>query len=145
MKICSRCGIEKQETEYYASQLRTWCKVCMKEYTRDIKRNDPKRARKWRQDSAKRYYVRHRNEILEHIKKYRNENPMRGWAHHKVSKAILYGRLIRPNKCEKCGATEYIQGAHPNHNYHEPLKVKWLCVKCHREMDGTKLEYRKVI
>ncbi len=54
--------------------------------------------------------------------------------------AVLRGDLVRPTSCEACGQTppltkrgfSRIQGHH-HIGYHEPLKVQWLCVKCHSD------------
>ena len=47
---------------------------------------------------------------------------------------IQAGHISRPTTCEECGATNRsIEGAH--FNYDEPLRVRWLCVPCHRRWD----------
>jgi hypothetical protein len=47
---------------------------------------------------------------------------------------IQAGNIVRPDACEECGATNRrIEGAH--FNYDEPLRVRWLCVPCHRRWD----------
>lgn len=47
---------------------------------------------------------------------------------------IQAGNIVRPTRCEECGATDRpIEGAH--FNYDEPLRVRWLCVPCHRRWD----------
>jgi len=47
---------------------------------------------------------------------------------------VLAGNIVRPTTCEECGATNrQIEGAH--FNYDEPLRVRWLCVSCHRRWD----------
>lgn len=47
---------------------------------------------------------------------------------------VQAGNIVRPDACEECGATNRrIEGAH--FNYEEPLRVRWLCVPCHRRWD----------
>lgn len=46
---------------------------------------------------------------------------------------VQRGNVIRPSECEQCGATGRIEGAH--YSYAEPLRVRWLCVSCHRRWD----------
>lgn len=47
---------------------------------------------------------------------------------------VQAGHIIRPATCEECGAIDRrIEGAH--FNYDEPLRVRWLCVSCHRRWD----------
>src|SRR5208282_918645 len=59
-------------------------------------------------------------------------------AYRKVKLAIKSGRLVRPDKCGKCGCPDKpgsdgrttIHAHH--HDYSKPLEVEWLCAKCHR-------------
>ena len=47
---------------------------------------------------------------------------------------VQAGHIVRPTTCEECGTTDRkIEGAH--FNYDEPLRVRWLCVSCHRRWD----------
>lgn len=43
--------------------------------------------------------------------------------------AIRYGRLSRPDQCERCGKKCHPDGHH--HDYSKPLDVEWLCRSCH--------------
>ena len=59
-------------------------------------------------------------------------------SHNILEHAIEVGKIIRILKCEKCGSVNKfkdgrtaIQAHHINYN--EPLKVMWLCRKCHFE------------
>ena len=54
-------------------------------------------------------------------------------ANAKLRYAIRKGWIVRPDHCERCGATGRIEGAH--HDYDRPLDVRWLCVSCHRAWD----------
>ena len=47
---------------------------------------------------------------------------------------VQAGNIVRPMTCEECEATDRpIEGAH--FNYDEPLRVRWLCISCHRRWD----------
>jgi hypothetical protein len=47
---------------------------------------------------------------------------------------VQAGHLVRPSVCEECKSTDRrIEGAH--FNYDEPLRVRWLCIPCHRRWD----------
>ena len=47
---------------------------------------------------------------------------------------VQAGHITRPSVCEECGATgRKIEAAH--FNYAEPLRVRWLCISCHRRWD----------
>src|SRR3990167_9237237 len=57
-------------------------------------------------------------------------------AQNVLEKAVLRGQVERKTKCEECGdggtfkdGRSKIQAHHPNYN--KPLKVMWLCQKCH--------------
>ena len=54
------------------------------------------------------------------------------------------GLLQRPLACEECGATERkIEAAH--YNYDEPLRVRWLCVPCHRRWDKNEPKHATIV
>ena len=55
-------------------------------------------------------------------------------AHSLLRYHIQAGNIRRPDACEACGATGCrIEGAH--FDYDDPLRVRWLCVSCHRRWD----------
>src|SRR3990167_532740 len=60
---------------------------------------------------------------------WRRRYPRRRWAHTRVAAALKDGRLVRPNKCERCHEDVYTV-AHHEH-YGRPLAVTWLCDVCH--------------
>ena len=114
----------------------------MKQYTKDLKRRNPEKAREWRQKAQRRYYQKHKDKIRAQVQRWRAAHPEAHRAHLKAEKAVKRGDLIKSSVCQRCGSTDFIQGAHCGHHYKEALKVEWLCVRCHRQLDGTKLEYR---
>jgi len=57
---------------------------------------------------------------------------------------VQAGHIVRPTACEECGATNRaIEGAH--FNYDEPLRVRWLCVPCHRRWDKSQPKHATYI
>lgn len=63
-------------------------------------------------------------------------------AQGRVEKAILRGRLVRPETCEKCGKSPRFRdgrsGIQAHHaDYNKPLDVMWLCQPCHHEWHRT--------
>ncbi|MGE4157629.1 MAG: hypothetical protein AB7F75_00865 [Planctomycetota bacterium] len=47
---------------------------------------------------------------------------------------VQAGHIVRPDCCEACGEkSKRIEAAH--YTYDEPLRVRWLCVSCHRRWD----------
>ena len=60
-------------------------------------------------------------------------------AQNKIEKAVMYGRVQRPDTCEECGkkpppfkdGRTAIQAHHDD--YTKPLEVRWLCQPCHHQ------------
>jgi hypothetical protein len=66
---------------------------------------------------------------LETTRKYDSENKEKISAQRKVRKAVLFGKLIRPEFCEVCKVECKPHGHHED--YKKPLEVIWMCSKCH--------------
>lgn len=62
----------------------------------------------------------------------RKNNPERVLARNAVYRAVRSGRLVRPDRCSKCG-TKCKPNAHHHKGYQDRLNVIWLCVSCHFE------------
>jgi hypothetical protein len=64
-------------------------------------------------------------------------------AHGLVLQAVRSGGLVRPDKCELCGANETHHNGRPSivaHHWrgHEyPLDVWWVCTRCNRKLHGV--------
>lgn len=61
-----------------------------------------------------------------------------------LTTAVQYGILVRPRICSACNlrSRSTLHGHHPDYKY--PLKIKWLCNKCHRTAHkGEKFKVRK--
>jgi hypothetical protein len=65
------------------------------------------------------------------IRQRLKNNPMINWAKRSVKEAKRSGRLIAPMCCENCGEKKLLDAHHSD--YSQPLKVDWLCRKCHLE------------
>jgi hypothetical protein len=52
---------------------------------------------------------------------------------YEVYLGIQRGDLVRPAECEQCRIACKPDAAH--YDYNEPLRVRWLCRKCHRRWD----------
>lgn len=67
----------------------------------------------------------------EHVRNWRKENPLATNAHGAVRRALASGRLVKPESCEVCLITgKKLTAHHPN--YAEPLRVVWVCYRCHK-------------
>jgi hypothetical protein len=77
---------------------------------------------------------RNKEKIAARDKARHIEHPEIRQAQARVTQAIRQGTLVRPDKCERCGATGLaIEASHDD--YDQPLEVEWLCVSCHRTKD----------
>jgi len=54
-------------------------------------------------------------------------------AQRRLRYAFETGIISRPAICEECGRQGKVEGAH--YNYSEPLRVRWLCARCHHKWD----------
>ena len=130
MKKCSKCGIEKDASEFQkrmASKdfLTSSCKACLKD--RDKKRDkDPARIK-----MKKAYMKTEKGKAAgkRATKKWLESNPTKRSAHIIVGNAIRDKKLIK-EPCEICG--EKIVHAHHD-DYSKPLEVRWLCSPCHND------------
>lgn len=146
------------------SKDRLWCycKSCVSELGKKERQENPEKFReickktyekhKERKKAEQReYYWKNHNEVKERAnkrsqtpefreqrRKYYAEN--KEWikkqhqAHQLVQYAIKLGILKKYLYCEECGLTDLIIDGH-HENYDEPLKVKWVCRKCHRKLE----------
>lgn len=80
-----------------------------------------------RKETNKRYYRNHKDSESARQKKYIKNNREKYRAHRAVQSAVLKGVLDR-QPCSVCGEAK----AEAHHdNYNKPLEVRWLCHKCH--------------
>ena len=164
IKTCRECGETKPLSDYYkhtqmADGHLNKCKTCVKarvkthrydnlDRIRSYDRNRPnKEVRvqlcKERRIAKKQEDPEKFNSIeRERTRKFRQANRDKYDAHRAVANALKHGKLIKPNKCSKCPATENIQGHHWSYLEEHWLDVEWLCVKCHAE-EHTRLNKLK--
>lgn len=58
--------------------------------------------------------------------------PKMASCHRQVAKAVRIGELEKSESCEKCGSNRKRTQAHHD-DYNQPLVIRWLCDRCHRE------------
>lgn len=119
-------------------------------YKKYFKENYEKNKEKLK-EKQREYYWKNREEICrkenektktpeyrEKAKQYRekNKDKIRDQrnAHRLIMYAIKLGVLKKSLYCEECGMTDCLIDGH-HENYDEPLKVKWVCRKCHRKLE----------
>ena len=80
---------------------------------------------------------KYRKEVSERSKRLRKKNgpykidPVKMKCRRKTRTAIELGKLVRLSICERCGIKDRINAHHSD--YSKPLKVEWLCFRCHAE------------
>lgn len=147
-KDCFKCKETKPLSEFYKHSGMSdgylgKCKVCAKA---DVKFNRLDKAEYYRAYDRKRYREDPvRRESLFDLKNhpnraqwkakgdanYKRKYPERYEARVMVGNAVRDGRLIRPDKCSKCGVECTPQAHHESYEPEHWLDVAWLCVKCH--------------
>ncbi len=131
MKICAGCKIAKPLIEFYKDKRKmfgcdVYCKSCRRVAYRERRQKHKETFRR----KEKRYYAKHRIEILERVKKYNSENPEKRRARDIVRLAKKKGDLI-PVLCF-CGVNSEAHHV----DYSKPLEVVWLCKRHHRVAHG---------
>lgn len=123
-KQCCRCSTVKTVGEFYKSKcakdgLSRYCRDCCKIVQKEWATNNRERKRAINKKWVERHSER---------RKAMNRSTNALW------RAIRAGNVIRGTTCETCGSGQTIEACHDDYN--QPLKVKWLCIKCHRLWDA---------
>ena len=104
---------------------------------------NPKRYSEWywkNENSREKKKAKHREWLeknkdkqIEFHKLHKKRFPEKVRARDIIRKAVYEGRIIKPDICENCMKKSVrIEGHHED--YSLPYNVKWLCVKCHRNL-----------
>jgi hypothetical protein len=150
MKTCSSCKQDKDESEFFKNAttkkdgLSNQCKRCHTNATYKWRVRNGEKARKISREGKARQRKRegikatrakwnawYQNN-LEHRRSYsiRKSDPVKTKTHNALQHALRSVKIIRPNQCSKCAKHCKPDAHHPN--YKQPLRVIWLCRKCHR-------------
>lgn len=140
---CKKCGEEKLESAFYASN-RGACRECVKSavranraanldyyqsYDRLRYREQPKRKELARKCSAG-------VSIAQRVEKQRERRAQAGKQQYKarnfVSNGLRDGKIKKADNCFFCGASGKLHAHH--HDYSRPLDVFWLCPSCHGKL-----------
>jgi hypothetical protein len=132
MKRCFKCGGLKSLSEFYrhpkmADGHLGKCKACTKA---DVKKHYratlPERHA---YEKRRRQRPERKKQQAEQLARHNERHPDRKRARQAVANAIRDKKLTR-GPCGDCGTTDGVEGHHED--YSQPLKVDWLCRKCHR-------------
>jgi ribosomal protein S27AE len=63
---------------------------------------------------------------------YADKKSLKVAAHVAVRAALRTGRLVRPDACERCGASLPLHAHHDD--YSRQLVVRWVCPPCHKAL-----------
>ena len=148
MKKCTKCGIEKEESEFYKSQtghngLSSHCKICDNIHCHNWYLNNKDHHRKY----CKEYEIKNYDKIRKHKKEYVKNHPelrklkyqryKKLHSHKLLARALIAnyikkGKLIRPDNCSYCRIKCIPHGHHSD--YSKKLEVIWLCNLCHKNL-----------
>ena len=139
IKVCFKCKRSLPISEYYSQSrmsdsLLGKCKDCTK---LDVSNNRWANIEKIREYDRQRYRSNpaRRLDIYERTKLRRAQYPEKRRANDAAYNAVRDGRLIKPEKCSRCGLRgRRIEAHHPD--YSKPLAVIWVCTTCHRLIEG---------
>jgi hypothetical protein len=131
-KTCIKCEVLKDITCFYKHKMMSdghlgKCKECCK---KDQLATRNANLEYYREYDRRRSLEHDRKEqYLNKTRRMRDDHQGMQKAHNAVARALAKGSLIRPDKCSRCEAVEYIQGHHDD--YSKPMEIMWLCPLCH--------------
>lgn len=134
-KQCFKCLRVLPRTSFYAHSrmgdgLLGKCKDCAKA---DVKKNYQDRRQQYSEYEKERNRDPDRRARKnEYGRRHREKYPDKTAARTAVGNAIRDGKLIRPDNCQRCGASCKVEAHHKD--YSKPLDVDWYCFQCHREV-----------
>ena len=115
---CYRCGIQerlvKHTTKKYST--RYICTPCASDM-----------ARKWRSSKQG------KEKIAKIAERQRTKWPEKTKARSTLNHALTAGKVTKPKQCSISGCKDTYLHAHHD-DYKKPLKVRWLCAKCHKKL-----------
>lgn len=145
---CSKCLQVKPIAYFYRDKkcrrrggLQYHCKNCIKQSRRAYYDAN------WEKiiERVRAYKVLHPEVARRHSEKQRQqqtEAEKHAW--RALNREVLAGRVIKPERCSKCGSRRKLF-AHHHKGYSKQyaLDVMWVCVPCHHEIHGRGPNTRK--
>ncbi|KAA0215788.1 MAG: hypothetical protein DYG94_06485 [Leptolyngbya sp. PLA3] len=145
MKTCFKCHHTKPLDEFYrhprmADGHLNKCIACTRV---DVRLNRALKDEQYLEyDRLRASRPERRADAAARLRRSRREHPERDAAHRAVARAIRSGRLVRPERCPGCGEAKPVHAHHED--YGEPLKVTWLCARCHRHHHAVRSYFGEV-
>jgi ribosomal protein S27AE len=137
VKTCFKCGKEKPIEMFYRhpamrdGHLGKCIECAKKDVTARAESEEGRRKiAEYERDRYKR--PDRRSKALEYQTRSRKSHPKKARARRLVNNRLRYGKLKR-EPCQRCGA-EKSQAHHTDYRF--PMKITWLCFKCHRTAHG---------
>lgn len=132
MKSCVSCDRRLSLSEFYrhphmADGHMNKCKECHRRDVKEATRRNRQARRAYERERFQR--PERKAQALEYQRRRRRTHPEKSRAWAAVGYAVRSGKLVR-RPCEVCGAVK-VQAHHDD--YSQPLVVRWLCFRCHRE------------
>lgn len=151
MKLCPKCGIEKNKSEFYKDKrckdgLYSICKKChslltIKNNKKYIKTEENKiYQRNYHKIYRKKYRKIHRKEINKCKRNWEKNNKDRIRKLNSTPERIIMNRVrsytvsrinLKGKHCEICGKNKTLQRHHINYN--KPMEIMILCAQCHSD------------
>lgn len=138
---CAECVAEykrkhyEQNREYYLEKSRKWAEDNpdkVKEYQERYYKENAERLRAQKREYSRRPEVIERQN--ERFREYRKDPEFlkRERVRGMVNKRIQSGKIKKPDSCEECGETGYVEAHHED--YEKPFEVVWVCKLCHENI-----------
>lgn len=142
MKSCSKCGVDKAESEFYTNRasadgFTSACRVCINaDQKARRERLNASRPPDWKQKTAdmaayqREWLAKRPGYMASYMKKWYAKNKDRMIVKQRVRDAVRSGKMVK-QPCHVCGELK-VEAHHPD--YSRPLDVVWLCKAHHREV-----------
>jgi len=142
MKICKHCGKNLPDESFRLrkqGRRESSCLNCERVLSLENyhKRRSPELLERKREYMKKQWEIdpkgmaKKQRDRPGYNKKKGNKEKMK--ARYILDNAVRSGKIKKPSVCSQCGSALRVEAHHPNYAF--PLKVIWLCRRCHRALD----------
>jgi hypothetical protein len=133
MRTCTQCSEAKPLGSFYRHPhgrggFQNLCKDCQK-HNAKVRRLTNPYVQEYERRRAK---TPNRRRKMRAVPDRWNKKHPDGYRAHNIFHAAVRDGKLKKEPCAMCGATEHVHGHHKN--YKAPLKVTWLCARCHHRL-----------